>query len=243
VNGECRIARCARPQGKQPAPRDSFRGRISRAQPWAIRGGIMLWLTDGRSTTIRRTSNENSNRHTTSFPRRIRRITACVTRLRQSPASCLSGQLHDLDSRGRETLRGVIVHQHGCGEGSCKSGLTGAYDLHWQALARKHDCALLAPAYEQPERPTARCGATRGTVPPPRSKSAWSTWARSRAIPNWPRCRGRCGDTAAAVTGRAEWYCCIPSASPPRGCGPACRYCNLTRRGRDQGRTPCPTPH
>ncbi len=49
-------------------------------------------------------------------------------------------------------LRGVIVHQHGCGEGSCKSGLTGAFDLHWQALARKHDCALLAPAYEQPDK-------------------------------------------------------------------------------------------
>lgn len=53
---------------------------------------------------------------------------------------------------GVKTLRGVIVHQHGCGEGSCKSGLTGAYDLHWQALARKHACALLSPAYEQPEK-------------------------------------------------------------------------------------------
>ncbi len=53
---------------------------------------------------------------------------------------------------GVKDLRGVIVHQHGCGEGSCKSGLTGAYDLHWQALARKHGCALLAPAYEQPEK-------------------------------------------------------------------------------------------
>jgi len=51
-----------------------------------------------------------------------------------------------------QTLRGVIVHQHGCGEGSCKSGLTGAYDLHWQALAEKHGCALLAPSYEQPEK-------------------------------------------------------------------------------------------
>ncbi len=51
---------------------------------------------------------------------------------------------------GVKALRGVIVHQHGCGEGSCKSGLTGAFDLHWQALARKHDCALLAPSYEQP---------------------------------------------------------------------------------------------
>ncbi len=49
-------------------------------------------------------------------------------------------------------LRGVIVHQHGCGEGSCKSGLTGAFDLHWQALARKHGCALVTPSYEQPDK-------------------------------------------------------------------------------------------
>ncbi len=52
---------------------------------------------------------------------------------------------------GVETLRGVIVHQHGCGEGSCKSGQTGAYDLHWQALAAEHGCALLSPSYEQPQ--------------------------------------------------------------------------------------------
>jgi len=50
-----------------------------------------------------------------------------------------------------ETLRGVVVHQHGCGVGSCRSGQTGAFDLHWQALARKHDCALLSPVYEQPQ--------------------------------------------------------------------------------------------
>lgn len=51
-----------------------------------------------------------------------------------------------------KVVRGVIVHQHGCGEGSCKSGLTGAYDLHWQALASKHGCALLSPSYEQPDK-------------------------------------------------------------------------------------------
>ncbi len=56
---------------------------------------------------------------------------------------------------GVKSLRRVIVHQHGCGEGSCKSGLTAAFDLHWQALARKHDCALLGPSYEQP--PSADC--------------------------------------------------------------------------------------
>ena len=53
---------------------------------------------------------------------------------------------------GVKKLRGVVVHQHGCGEGSCKSGQTGAFDLHWQALAKKHDCALLAPSYEQPQK-------------------------------------------------------------------------------------------
>ena len=53
---------------------------------------------------------------------------------------------------GVKTLRGVVVHQHGCGEGSCKSGQTGAFDLHWQALAKKHGCALLSPSYEQPQK-------------------------------------------------------------------------------------------
>lgn len=52
---------------------------------------------------------------------------------------------------GVKVLRGVVVHQHGCGVGSCSSGQTGAFDLHWQALAKKHECALLSPVYEQPE--------------------------------------------------------------------------------------------
>jgi pimeloyl-ACP methyl ester carboxylesterase len=48
---------------------------------------------------------------------------------------------------GVKNLRGVIVHQHGCGISSAKTGLTAAYDLHWQALAKKWDCALLGPSY------------------------------------------------------------------------------------------------
>ena len=50
---------------------------------------------------------------------------------------------------GVARLRGVIVHQHGCGAGACKGGETAADDLHWQALARKWDCALLGPSYQQ----------------------------------------------------------------------------------------------
>ena len=50
---------------------------------------------------------------------------------------------------GVAKVRGIIVHQHGCGSGACKGGETAAYDLHWQALARKWDCALAGPSYHQ----------------------------------------------------------------------------------------------
>lgn len=55
-----------------------------------------------------------------------------------------------------DRLRGLIVHQHGCGVGACQGGETAAYDLHWQALAEKHNCALVGPTYKQPE--GADCG-------------------------------------------------------------------------------------
>ena len=50
---------------------------------------------------------------------------------------------------GAKTLRGVIVHQHGCGPGDDREARAMAGDLQWQALARKHECALLVPTYEQ----------------------------------------------------------------------------------------------
>src|SRR3954470_13500824 len=53
---------------------------------------------------------------------------------------------------GVGTLKGLIVHQHGCGSGACKGGATAATDLHWQALARKWDCALLGPSYQQEDK-------------------------------------------------------------------------------------------
>ena len=44
-------------------------------------------------------------------------------------------------------FRCVIVHQHGAGRNAAEHGATAAYDLHWQALAKKWDCALLGPYY------------------------------------------------------------------------------------------------
>jgi hypothetical protein len=48
---------------------------------------------------------------------------------------------------GVRRLRGIVVHQHGCG--AARFGIDSARDLHWQALARKWDCALLGPSYQQ----------------------------------------------------------------------------------------------
>lgn len=57
---------------------------------------------------------------------------------------------------GVKHVRGVIVHQHGCGSGACKGGATAARDLHWQALAAKWDCALLGPEYHQQDKQDCR---------------------------------------------------------------------------------------
>ena len=48
---------------------------------------------------------------------------------------------------GVTQLRGLIVHQHGAGTVTAIQGSTGAYDLHWQALAKKWDCALWSSSY------------------------------------------------------------------------------------------------
>jgi hypothetical protein len=48
---------------------------------------------------------------------------------------------------GIQKVRAVIVHQHGAGIPAAQAGATSAYDLHWQALAKKLDCVLLGPSY------------------------------------------------------------------------------------------------
>lgn len=69
------------------------------------------------------------------------------------PASAMEGELAIAVTytvwipEGVKSLRGVIVHQHGAGTTASIEGRTAAYDLHWQALAKKWDCALLGPSY------------------------------------------------------------------------------------------------
>src|ERR1700732_4316028 len=46
-----------------------------------------------------------------------------------------------------KTVRAVIVHQHGASIPAAQAGATSAYDLHWQALAKRWSCVLLEPSY------------------------------------------------------------------------------------------------
>lgn len=97
---------------------------------------------------------------------------------------------------GVESVRGIIVHQHGCGDGASKGGATAAYDLHWQALATKWDCALLGSSYDGREGVDCRawCDARRGsahrfvqalndfaqsTGHPELSQAPWCLWGHS----------------------------------------------------------------
>lgn len=46
-----------------------------------------------------------------------------------------------------EPISAVIIHQHGCTNASPEKHPPVTGDFHWQALARKHNCALLSPQY------------------------------------------------------------------------------------------------
>ncbi len=50
-----------------------------------------------------------------------------------------------------KTVRGIIFRQHGCGPGARKLGLEHADDIQWQALAAKHDCALMSSQMWAPQ--------------------------------------------------------------------------------------------
>lgn len=51
---------------------------------------------------------------------------------------------------GVQVIRAIIVHQHGCG----RNGFDVPYDLQWQALARKHDAALMGSHFVQDQKCT-----------------------------------------------------------------------------------------
>ncbi|WP_395744338.1 hypothetical protein [Prosthecobacter sp.] len=46
-----------------------------------------------------------------------------------------------------QPVKAVIIHQHGCTNASPDKHPPVTFDFHWRALARQHNCALLAPMY------------------------------------------------------------------------------------------------
>ncbi|MCR9199242.1 MAG: SGNH/GDSL hydrolase family protein [Planctomycetaceae bacterium] len=105
------------------------------------------------------------------------------------PADLASGALklnvdyHLWVPDGVETLRGVIVHQHGCGPGASLGGRTAADDLHWQELARRQQCALMGSSYEPRRGANCRlwCDARRGSAQ--RFEQALAAFADAAAHP------------------------------------------------------------
>lgn len=79
----------------------------------------------------------------------------CYSTVYEQPADPKEGQLQIGVTytlwipEGLKEVRGIIVHQHGCGSGSCTGSVTAAHDLHWRELARKNNCALLGPSFHQ----------------------------------------------------------------------------------------------
>ena len=46
-----------------------------------------------------------------------------------------------------KTIKGIILHHHGCGETAYKSGRNAFYDMQWRALAKKYDFALMGSSF------------------------------------------------------------------------------------------------
>ena len=46
------------------------------------------------------------------------------------------------------SIKGIIIHQHGCGEAASSKSITLIDDIHWRALAEKNECALIVPSYK-----------------------------------------------------------------------------------------------
>ncbi len=132
---------------------------------------------------------------------------------------------------GVKTIRGIIVHQHGAGTTASIEGSTAASDLHWQALAKKWDCALLGissyHARNEKDRhlpPEPRnCGSIRATVRRKTFLKALGEFAASRsAMPKlidkvpwalWGHSGGGILEPDVMA------YRCTPIiASPPCGC-------------------------
>ena len=124
------------------------------AQAETLTTEIESLVRETRRPQVRRRPSFGGTVHETSFP-----------------ASLAEGELRlGVDfflwiPSGVGQLRGVIVHQHGCGPGASIGGRTAADDLHWQALAREWDCALLGSSYEPREGVNCRlwCDARRGS--------------------------------------------------------------------------------
>ena len=104
-----------------------------------------------------------------------------------------------------KTVRGVIVHQHGCGEGSCNRSSPEPMTSTGRPLRRRHNCLLMRPAYEQPEKADCQMWCDPQLVRAAAFQRALVDLGAKSGHPELAEVPWTAGVTAAEVTGRDEW--------------------------------------
>ncbi len=95
-----------------------------------------------------------------------------------------------------ERLRGVIVHQHGCGEGACRAGQNGVFRSALAGLGAGTRVRAARSLYEQPEKGDCQlwCDPRHGSDAT--FLRALKELGQLTSIPSSRRCPGRYGVTA-----------------------------------------------
>lgn len=140
---------------KRPDVRDGLPLPEARTQAATLEQQIRPLIAEAQLPDVSRRSSTRGTIHQLHFPAQL-----------HGNSLRLSVDYYLWIPKGVSTLQGIVVHQHGCGPGASLGGRTAADDLHWQALAAKHDCALLGSSYEPRQGVNCRlwCDARRGSA-------------------------------------------------------------------------------
>ena len=149
---------------------DAWLGAIGHQHP-RVKDGLALNKAKAQAQTLATTIAKHVVAARTKSPQRYRSHAGTMHQVAFPPTAQVGELSLAVDyflwiPDNVKRIRGIIVHQHGCGPGASLGGRTAAEDLHWQALAQKWDCALLGSSYEPKKGINCRlwCDARRGSA-------------------------------------------------------------------------------
>ena len=104
---------------------------------------------------------------------------------------------------GVTRLRGVIVHQHGCGKGAGQGGRRPPTTSTGRRSPGSGAAPCWGPRTTRRMGRIAASGATPAMAPAPGFSRPWATWRKSPVIPSWRPSPGVSGAIPAAPSGPA----------------------------------------